>query len=247
MPSEEPLKVLFYCDTDIVHTSYVIAGLKALQKEGKIALAYRIGTGKAKGRNGLLFSQYIKIPKQNRTLVFDMHDQSDYFFPDYIEDENVEYYKANFDIRNVEKLNRLVRPFVPYFPIKYRNIHWKQMLGYYLVVFGKNKTLGLSLLKNCIQSTFATLSRIRRLKQRGRIDEYFCNTNKQFGILFTPGCWPEKDEFQLKANQERYELIKNLRAAFPHLFRGGFPHNTVAIAKYSDALAEKKTRILIMF
>lgn len=240
MNNRKPLIVNFYCDTDIVHTSYVAAGLKELEKEGIVKLKYKIGTGKAKGRNGLLFSQCISIPEQNKTIVFDMHDQSDYFFPDYFENENIEYYKANFDPKQISELKRDIKPFVPYFPIKYRSIHWKQILGYYLVIFGKNKSSKVPLLKNLKLSAYSTLSRIKRLKQRGNIGDYFNTKIEHNGILFTPGCWPEKDEYQIKANQERYQLIKALKARFPDAFKGGFPDNQTAKNKYTDAIAEKQ-------
>jgi hypothetical protein len=223
-----------------VHTSYIAAGLKSLEKDGKIRLTYKIGSGKAKGRNGLLFSQQIKIPSLNRTIVFDMHDQSDYFFPDYYEDKTIEYYKSNFNINEVEKTNRIVHPFVPYFPIKYPIIHWKQIIGFFCVVFGKNKSLETPILKNYIQSIFTTLRRIQRLKQRCKIEDFFTDTNKQTRILFNPGCWPEKDEYQLKANLERYQLIKALKFNFQNVFKGGFPDNKTASEKYYEAIAEKQ-------
>ena len=235
-----PLVIIFYCDTDIVHTSYVAAGLKALEIDGIIKLKYKIGTGKAKGRNGLLFSQCIEIPKENRIIVFDMHDESDYFFPDFIENKDIEYYKTNYLVKQANNLPQKINPFVPYFPINYDKIHWKQILGFFLIVYGKKKAQNMPFFKNLIQSLRQTISRLKRLNERGNIADYFISEHSKKGILYTPGCWPEKDDFQFRVNVERYALIKLLKYNFPTIFKGGFPANKTAISKYHDALYSKQ-------
>jgi hypothetical protein len=232
----KPKIIIFYCDTDLIHTSFIAAGLKALEKDNLIKIKYKISSGCAKGRNGLLFSQFIEIPEEKRKIVFDLHDHDNYFFPDYFNNPEVEYYKANYNYEIITEYKRKINPFLPYFPIDYSSVHWKQVIGFFIVTYGKNKSRGLSFFKNVFLTIKSTIFRLRRLSKRGRIEDYFSNEYIPSGIAFTPGCCSENNEFEVKVNKDRYELLKLLQWVFKDNFIGGFLVNRISLQKFSDVL-----------
>lgn len=244
------LKVVCYCDTDLVHSSYAVTGLIELADSGEIELDFKQRDRRVNRFRGV-WTLWLKITgaAEERCVCIDTHDVATYHCPESLAACDF-YYKSNlssatFDAMPERYRNRLrpLGPYLPCRPLKDRAL-FRRWLGNAVAKF-RHRFITATRRRSLWNKwrVFAPeLNRHRRYASRKTWRDYESTPSRfqswsQPSILFNPSCWDESEGVEIqRMNESRAQLIVALRETFGERFVGGFRNYGPSVGRYPEAI-----------
>lgn len=247
-------RVTAYCDTDLVHASYLFTGLLELEVAGEIELDCALRDGSVPGVRGP-FTAWLKVQAGDdrpRSVCWDNHDSSDYVCQASSDACDL-YLKTNFSSRTPRAMpegrRSIVHPAGPHTPCRPRSERHLplRVLGNSFAHLRRrilNPGRETSLVDKVREVAFYA-RRVRGYLKRQvwtRYERPFEASTTEVGtpfVFFNPSCWPEASVDAREVNEFRRAVIVGLREALGKDFEGGFRASALASEKYPDALERR--------
>jgi len=242
-------QVTAFTDCDLVHTSFVSAGLIELANNGLIDLDFRLQKTAWRDYRGR-FTVLLRVSTEHhepRFACVDVHDSSSYFSHSSLE-RCVRYFKSNFDPRELRQLapefRERVQPLGLYFGCRSardRDLPTRHV-GSVASLVAKSKYRLRSALKydEAYRMFGISVRRLRRYRQLLKISEYESDPRSdrvEPKIYFQTRLFPERNDEVRNMNRNRAELIRALRKEFGSRFIGGLSPSIESRELYPDCLS----------
>jgi hypothetical protein len=240
--------VKVYADAHPNHLAYLYAGLCDLAYSGKIRLDFAFPWSKmakrpAYGDVTLHVSVMHLERKKEVTLVFDMHDKSDKFIYQRLEQCDI-YFKRSYYQPDIDRLDvrwrKKVLPFGLCFPCRssHEKAIFRRALGNLVARPGKS-------IRSFLLNTVDILYLIRQWYQSpGSRDFAQLFSNKKRAIIFQTQVYaPSETSDEVRSlNDFRVETIRMLKRRFGDQFHGGLLPSPYARTNYPDCIAVSNTK-----
>ncbi|MBA4159094.1 MAG: hypothetical protein H0X65_16695 [Gemmatimonadetes bacterium] len=241
--TEQVPQVTLYVDADqdLRHTSYVYTGLFHLAHQKRIALRVRYpspGERQKSVRGSLLAQVEIRHSESGKAIpaCFDLRDQSYIFYPSALEHCSI-YFKRSYHELDVESLSEDVRSRVRPFGLTYP---CSDLRSYPVLA------------RAVARAAFRAVGRPKellswpyKLLDYGRLPgpadfEHSSAASKEPVIVFQPRLWEQSElvgECAATINEQRIEMVVELRRAFGERFCGGLVPTPLARERYPELVS----------